>query len=146
MIYQTEEPDPNFEHVGCAFDSLAYAREKYLKRPWTIQELGDAWISARSAGILDKDYNITDWQALASFFGLPFQYLGKQGLRPLAADEFAICAWHNDRTAFTHFVIGQSKPVEWDPIGGGSVTVREGYPMLLQADGTGGLRVFKVLS
>ena len=146
MIYQTQEPDPNFEHVGCAFDSLAYAREKIQNKPWSIDELGAAWTGAKTAGLLDADYNITDWQQLADFLGLPLQFLGHQALGPIQPDQFAICAWHNDRTGFTHFVVGQQKPVEWDPIEGGSVTVREGYPMALQVDGSGGLRLFKVLS
>lgn len=147
MIYQTQEPDINFEHVGCAFDSMAYAREKFQSKPWTVEELSAAWTGAKAEGILDDDYNITDWQKLIDYLGLPLQFRGHATVNlVLDPDEFAICAWHNDRTGFTHFVVGQTKPVEWDPIEGGSVTVREGYPMPLDPDtGAGGLRLFKVL-
>ncbi len=131
MIYQTAVPDANFEHMGCAFDSLAYAREKYKRIPWTAVELAAAWNGARQEGILDSEFNIADWQALANYLNLPLQFLGKFNLTDAlpSGNLFIITTWHNDRTNFTHFVVGQAKPVEWDPIEGGSVTVAEGYPI-----------------
>lgn len=131
MIWQTAVPDPNFEHVGCAFDCLAYAREKFGGAQWNAEELDAAWNGAKQIGILDADFNITDWQALANYLNLSLTFAGKFNLTDAlpAGNLFIITAWHNDRTGFTHFVVGQSKPVEWDPIEGGSVTVAEGYPI-----------------
>lgn len=151
MIFQTQEPDPSFEHVGCAFDTVASWRElpltdSFVPKPWGLQELGKAWADCKDNGILDDGYNITDWQKLVDFFGLPLKFLGHAPLGELAPGHIAACAWHNDRTGFTHFVDGQKKPVRWDPIEGGSVTVREGYTMPLNADtGEGGLRLFEIV-
>lgn len=133
MIYQTAMSDPNFEHVGCAFDSLAYAREKLVGVVWTADELESAWVGAQSVGILDSGFNITDWQHLADYLTLPLTFLGKHELNEIIGVDldtlFIVTEWHNDRTNFSHFVVGQQRPVEWDPIEGGSVTVREGYPV-----------------
>lgn len=41
-------------------------------------------------------------------------------------DEFEIQRWYNPRTDFHHFVAGADNRVIYDPIEGGSVTVREG--------------------
>lgn len=139
MIYQTAMPDPNFEHVGCAFDSTAYGREKLLRKPWSVDELEAAWKGALSGSILDANFVIQDWQELANFFQLPLKFLGRfdpdDGFD--RSGKFIVAEWHNDRTNFDHFVVGESRPVEWDPIEGGSVTVREGYVK--------SLRVFEVL-
>jgi hypothetical protein len=142
MIYQTQISDNNFEHLGCAFDSLAYAREKLGGKSWTIPELTSAWTGARAMGILDPTFTITDWQALTDYLKLPLRFLGKYDVNkvPVFHDGtklFVITKWHNDRTNFDHFVIGQSRPVEWDPIEGGSITVKEGYPV--------SNRVFKII-
>lgn len=137
-------------HIACAFDSLAYFREKYQHRPWSAEELQAAWDGAVKTGILTGDANkdgdlldagegeIKDWQALADYLGVKVQYLGK--FAPNADQRlgnFVIACWFNPRTNFRHFVVGDLKPVEWDPIAGGSVTVREGK--------VESLRIFKPL-
>lgn len=159
MIKQTDARlDDNMHHIACAFDSLAYFRERYQGKPWTAVELQSAWNGALKSGLISPDKNhdgdllddgegeIQNWQSLADYLGCALKYLGRfdQGA-PERINNFALCAWHNDRTNSTHFVVGDKKPVEWDPIEGGSVTVREGYPMPLQKDGRGGLRIFKPL-
>lgn len=151
MIYQTDKRlDDNLEHIGCAFDCVAYAREKYTTKRWTAEEFQAAWNGAIAAKIISGDSSgdgdlfdpgegmIQDWGQLARFLGAPLQFI-KRVDGPYIPDdnEFVITAWYNPRTKFTHFVVGMTKPVEWDPIEGGSVTVREGYPV--------SHRVFKVL-
>jgi len=157
MIYQTDPAMPKAaQKYGCAFVSLAFYRERYLHRPWKADELSAAWTGAIAGGIISGDLNgdgdmddpgeatIQDWNKLAEYLNLPVQYLGKFPLsHPLnRALHFAITAWLNPRTKFTHFVVGDQKPVEFDPIAGGSVTVREGAPRELDAQGNGGHRLF----
>jgi hypothetical protein len=48
-----------------------------------------------------------------------------------------IAEWHNDNTGVTHFVVHAEgvitrEGVTYDPIEGGSRTVREGYPVSLR--------------
>jgi len=160
MIFQTNKLlSPTLNHYGCAFTVLAAFRDK--KNPWRTHEFCAAWETAIDRGYITPDMNndgdmddageceISNWQGLADFL-IPgaLMYLGKKKLSE--ADQFddpkywVITAWHNDRTGFTHWVRGRNKPVIFDPIEGGSVTVKEGHPMELTDDGRGGLRVFKV--
>ncbi len=151
MIYQTDRRlDANMHAIACAFDSLAYFRERYQSRPWTAEELQAAWDGAIKTGIITPDANrdgdlldkgegeITNWQTLADYLGCAVQFVG---FFPPGAPErlgnFVIARWFNARTNFRHFVAGDLRPVEWDPIQGGSVTVREGV--------VDSLRIFKPL-
>jgi hypothetical protein len=140
MIYQTDRNlDANLNAIGCAFDSLAFFRERYQNIPWSASELQAAWDGALKLGIISPDANsdgdvldngegeIQDWQLLANHLGCEVKFLG---FYPPNAQEragnFVIARWFNARTNFRHFVVGDTRPVEWDPIKGGSVTVREG--------------------
>ena len=151
MIYQTDRRlDSNMNHIACAFDSLAYFRERYQNRPWSAYELQAAWNGAIKTGIISPDANhdgdlldrgegeIQDWQMLADYLGCKVQFIG---IFPPNAPErngnFVIARWYNQRTGFRHFVVGDLRPVQWDPIEGGSVTVREGV--------VDSLRIFKPL-
>lgn len=151
MIYQTNlQLDANLRKIGCAFDSLAYFRERYQGKPWTVGTLQAAWDGALASKIISPDANhdgdlldkgegeIQDWQELADYLGCAVQFLG---FFPPGAPErvgnFVIARWFNTRTNFRHFVVGDTRPVEWDPIEGGSVTVREGV--------VDSLRIFKPL-
>ena len=161
MIYQTNKLlSPTLNHYGCAFTVLAAFREVSGPK-WRVHEFGAAWHTAVDKGLVTADLNadgdmdddgeaeITDWQALANFLGLKLQYLGKKRLADASQFDgpgyWVLTSWHNDRTGFTHWVRGRTRPVDFDPIQGGSITVQEGYPMELTPDGRGGLRVFKVL-
>lgn len=161
MIYQTDIRLPKpLQKYGCAFTSLAYFREAYLCKPWSADELAAAWNGAIAGGLISGDLNgdgdfddageamIQNWQSLANYLRLPLQYVGKFGhdFPETPRKHFSICAWKNDRTNFTHFVVGSTKPVEFDPIYGGSVTVREGYPRPLDDQGNGGKRLFLRIS
>ena len=155
MLYQTDKDLlPVINHYGCAAMSLAYFREKYQGEPWTAQAINSIWNIAVENKIITGDLNgdgdfdeggeaeIQDWQKLANLMGCHLRYIpGHFPIdSPLAKGAFSICAWYNPNTKFTHFVVGTSKPVEYDPIRGGSKTVRDGYPKIKD-----GLRIFQIL-
>jgi hypothetical protein len=124
--------------------SLAYFRELYMGHVWSAKELNSIWQGAIDAGIITGDMNldgdfddagqleIAKPQALANMLGLPLRYLdghfSPTGPEAVAPGRFIVTAWYNPATKFTHFVVGSSRPVEFDPIKGGSRTVREGAP------------------
>ena len=140
MKYQTDLGlNPDFEHVGCAFDSTAYARPKFGGPDWTDEELNAAWSGSIAGGILSPNFVIQDWQALATYLRLPLRFVGSfdVGNNFDRTGKYIVTEWYNPRTKFKHFVVGDQRPVEWDSIEGGSVTVREGYPI--------SYRVFEVL-
>jgi hypothetical protein len=150
MIHQND-PDmlPDIQKEGCAYCALAYFGEKYQNQPWTAQALNSIWNIAKHNGIIDSTNTITNWQALCNLLGLHLKYVdGHFSIDSAKAQGcYTICAWYNPNTKFTHFVVGTSKPVEYDPIKSdigplyGSKTVREGYPK--KEDG---LRIFQILA
>ena len=159
MIYQTDRRLPEaLQKYGGAFTSLAWYREKFHGRPWTAEGLAAAWAGAIAAGIISGDLNhdgdlsdpgeasILDWGALAHFLECRLQYLGKfeHGAKE-AVGAFCVVAWTNPANGFTHFVVGSSRPVTFDPIFPGSITVRDGHLNPLGKDGSGGIRVFRKL-
>ena len=154
MIYQTDRRlNPEIRKYGCAFMSLAYYRDRYIGVPWHASQLNMAWETAKDNGVISGDLNldgdtddegeceIVSWTRLCHVLGLPLRNVeGHHPIdSPLAEGCYTVCAWYNPRTRFTHFVVGTERPVQFDPIGGGSVTVREGAP---KADG---LRIFQRL-
>jgi hypothetical protein len=161
MIFQTDKLLPSaMQKYGCAFSALAYYRQRYQGKPWTASELGAAWTKAIVLGIVSGDLNhdgdlddareaeIQDWKALVTHLDLRLEYLGKfpQG-HPTASrpDSFVITSWTNPANGFVHWVIGDKRPVEFDPIFPGSQTVKNGILCQLDEKGRGGLRVFKKL-
>ena len=155
MIYQNDpiiiKKCPELHHYGCAFMSLAYYREHYLGYSWKADELIQLWNKARALNIISGDLNgdgdtddggeceIQDWTSLCNILELglhniPGHFSPKD---PIIKGYYTICAWYNTITSFTHFVVGSTKPVEYDPIRGGSRTVREGHPKIT------GARVFE---
>jgi hypothetical protein len=158
MIYQNDPSIqrfcPELWHYGCAMLSLAYYREKYMNKPWLTRELMDIWNIAILKGIITGDLNldgdmddageceIADWNGLCRLLELNLESIPGH-FSPVALPNphcYSICAWYNPNTKFTHFAVGTSKPVEFDPIMGGSRTVREGAPK------EDGLRIFHILS
>lgn len=151
MIYQTDKAlSREIQRYGCAFCSLAYYRERQGGPEWTARDLNAIWGLAKDQGIISGDLNndgdtddegeleILNWNSLARLMGLPLKILtrpdGKGNLtthfpvgHPLAAGKFVIAQWYNHDTRFHHFVVGLSRPVEYDPIEVGSRTVREGF-------------------
>lgn len=155
MIYQNDPrivtERPYLAKYGCAFISLAYFRDRFLGQPWKLEALISAWDRALKAGVISGDLNldgdlddggeceILDWTQLCKILGLPL--INVTGhfdpFDPMIKPFFSVCAWFNPKTQFTHFVVGTSRPVEFDPIAGGSRTVREGAPK------NNGLRIFE---
>lgn len=158
MIYQTDpriqKARPYLAKYGCAFLSLAYYREKYEGIPWHVDGLIEAWDEAMRSGVISGDLNndgdyddggeceIQNWTRLCNVLGVRLRNIeGHFSIDdPLITGYYAICAWYNPITKFTHFVVGTKRPVEFDPIAGGSRTVREGAPK------KNGLRIFQRLS
>lgn len=145
------------QHYMCAVNCVAAYREFRMNDPWNVHEFGAICHTGVQNKVISGDLNgdgdmddpgestIQDWQKLVDFLGLPLRYLGKFPLEQ--APEYAstsywvLTAW---KWKITHWVIGGERPVFWDPIRGGSLTVKNGAPQPL-ANGTGGLRVFKVI-
>lgn len=157
MIYQTDKRlPPALQKYGCAFVSLAYYREHFMDRQWTVEELAAAWEGGIASGLItgdlngDKDFDdpgeatIQDWGGLAQYLGCRLQYLGKfhPGAKE-AVGAYVVAAWYNPRTLFTHFAVGDSRPALWDPIEGGSITCRDGHLKPAGTDGAGALRIFR---
>ena len=154
MVYQNDpiivRNCPEMWHYGCAYLSLAWYREKYDRKPWEAEELIKIWELARKKGIISGDLNkdgdiddsgegeIQDWTQLCSLLGIHLKNIPGHFAPddPIVKGYYSICAWYNPITKFTHFVVGTKRPVEFDPISGGSRTVRNGYPK------QDGLRVF----
>lgn len=133
-----------------------YFRAKYQNEPMDIQAINNAWRSARKLGIINPPTHktapleISDWQRLVNLIGAKLTVMyhtAPDGSLTthwpidtvIPAGCWGFYAWYNPRTNFTHFVVGKSRPVEYDPIAGGSITVKEGYPK------AGGLRLFHAM-
>lgn len=162
MVYQTDNLLASWiQHYGCVANALAAYREFRMGKPWRVHEWGAAMHLAVDKGIISGDLDgndnmdgsnealIQDYQKLADHFGLPLKYLGKYAqvdYDKFIGDKFwVLVSWYNPRTKFTHWVIGNKRPVFWDSINHGSITVAEGAPYALRGDGSGGIRVFQVI-
>jgi len=155
MIYYQTSPglDPEVQKVGCAYMAgPVYFRGQYQKEPMTKEAINSTWREARRLGIINPPdariapLEISDWQRLCNLVGARLRVLeyvpGNTHWpvsTPVLAGQFALYAWYNPATKFTHFVVGEKRPVEYDPISGGSRTVREGAPL------PDGLRLFQVM-
>ena len=152
MLYQTDPAlGPYINEFGCLFCDILKKVEKRTRpdKPFGADEILAIYKSGMQTGIIgqeqaDADGNpasgcyINDLNALLRLAGAgnaQFQInpgssdiFWPVGSQPDSNEEI-IERWHNDRTGFTHFVCGAPDgSVEWDPIEGGSVTVREGSP------------------
>jgi hypothetical protein len=138
MIYQT---DPNFEpdinHYGCYFLSLIWQLNRLIGTPEMDYKIiesiynTDKHCDANNNGVTDMDAEcfIADPQGLVDFIAPGrISFIGKQCKDySCQNNEFAIQCWYNHNTKFTHFVAeGNDGKVGYDPIEGGSKTVREG--------------------
>lgn len=143
MIYQTNRKlSKYFNRYGCLFTSIAYARPFLGGKDWTAQELQEKWNKALKEGILSGDLNndgdfddakeleIQDYPRLLKLLEVPLEWIPghHNPAMALVGPLFAVGAFFNPRTKFTHFaVVDHTKKVIFDPIEGGSVTCREGY-------------------
>ena len=130
MVYETDPKlDPDLQKFGCAVESLAVYNPDI-----TDDELNAFARVAHSKGIIDSDDVIDDWQGLANLFGYPLKYREAHYPPDTQVDPkemYLIGEWHNPNNGFTHFVVMDGKGIDksnvsYDPIQGGSKTVREG--------------------
>jgi len=156
MIFQNHpDLDREIREIGCAFMCPIFFRDKYQHMPMDVPEINGAWREARRAGIINPPdhptapLEVASWQALLNHLGVKLRVLnhtlpnGTQTTHwpsdtPIPAGCWGFYAWYNPRTRFTHFVVGKERPVEYDPISTGSITVREGAPK------PDGLRLFQI--
>jgi hypothetical protein len=139
MLYQTDDGmDPRIKKDGCYLMSIAYFRHAYQGQPFSIPEINLICRKSIEVGIMSSDLFINDPSGLCLMLGVKLRYI--DGHFPIdnsvRVNEFAITAWYNKKTEFTHFVVGSKRPVEYDPIrqpdGSGSITVRDGVPQSLR--------------
>jgi hypothetical protein len=130
MVYQN---DPDFDHNinawGCYFFSLLWQLDKHFELgimdPMSIRSI---YASEQLDGDIGNECFLTDPQGICTAV-IPgrVQFLGRQGFLYIhGPDEFEIQCWYNPNTNFHHFVAGDGATVLYDPIQGGSRTVREG--------------------
>ena len=139
MLYQTDAGmDPRIKRDGCYLMSIAYFRHAYQGQPFSIPEINLICQKAIDKSIMSDELFINDPTGLCLMLGVKLRYIDghfpvTEGVR---INEFAITAWYNKKTNFTHFVVGSHRPVEYDPIrqpdGSGSITVRDGEPLSLR--------------
>ena len=131
MIFQTDsEFDPDIQHFGCYFLSLLWQ----LNRLLGVTDLDHKVIEViYNHEKEDKDMAseafIQNPQGLVDFIAPgKVHFVGKQDKSyQCAPGEFAVQCWYNPATDFHHFVAeGSDGGVAYDPIQGGSRTVREG--------------------
>jgi hypothetical protein len=132
MIYQTDEAfEPDIQHFGCYFLSLLWQ----LNRLFGVPELDHKVIEViygheKADHDMAKEAYIENPQGLVdSIIPNKVHFVGKV-LAPYTCQpgEFAIQCWYNPATDFHHFVAEASDgSVGYDPIEGGSRTVREGH-------------------
>ncbi len=152
MLYQTDDRlNKYINEFGCLFCSVLFKVEKRTRptNPFSADEILAIYNSGMANGVIGPEKSdgqgnpvdgcyINDLNALLNLAGAgnaSFDVNPGSGdiFWPVGSgvmhNEECIQRWHNPRTGFTHFVCGaQTGDVEWDPIEGGSVTVREGSP------------------
>ena len=131
MIYQTDpEFPPDIQHFGCYFLSLCFHLDRIFSLGIMTHEkvigiynaeesdsdLGNESFIQNPQGLVD---HISNSRVHYSGFALA-GYDCKPG-------EFEIQCWYNPITDFHHFVAALNGSVIYDPIEGGSRTVREGH-------------------
>lgn len=138
MIYQTDsEFEPDIQHFGCYFLSLLYQLNRLLGTPEFDHKIIEVIYNtcqhtdANNNGVTDMNPEcfIADPQGVVDYI-VPgkVKFLYKQTADYVCqSEEFEVQTWYNPATQFTHFVAGLAGAVIYDPIQGGSRTVREGH-------------------
>jgi hypothetical protein len=131
MIYQTDEEfPPDIQHYGCYFMSLCFQLDRLFNLGIMDHKI---LISLYQSEESDSDFSaecyIQNPQGLCNHL-VPGK-VNFLGIKPsdyqMQDKEFEIQHWYNKNTEFYHFVAGDQGAVIYDPIEGGSKTVREGY-------------------
>lgn len=139
MVLQTDKELGAFiNEWGCYFCSLLAVAEEQRKKVFEAHEVMSIYLAAMHVGIISKEVwdengrpkdgcTVLDPDALLRLAG------GKGSVRKVdgsgykaATGEWQILRFHNQRTGFSHFVLGDGNgKVRFDPLGH-SVTVKEG--------------------
>lgn len=138
MIYQTDDAfSPDIRKYGCYFVSLMWQLNRLFGIPnldhKTVEAIYDTCqhTDANNNGLTDMapEAFISDPQGVVDFVAPhKVHFVGKTGPEYLCQPgEFAIQCWYNSTTNFRHFVAERDGRVGYDPIEGGSRTVREGH-------------------
>lgn len=139
MIFQTDDEfEPDIQHFGCYFLSILWQLNRLLGVPQLDHKVveaiyqGEKGVDANNNGVTDMETEcfVSDPQGLCDFVARGrVRFLGhKSADYSTKAGEFAVQCWYNPATKFHHFVAeGLGGHVAYDPIEGGSRTVREGY-------------------
>jgi hypothetical protein len=130
MLYETDAKlSPDLQKWGCAVEALAHYNPDI-----TDEELNAIVVIAKSRGVLDAQDTVLDWQKLVDLFGYKLHYRAWHFLDPKDDPNkvYLVAEWHNSNNGFTHFVVMDGKGIGkanviYDPIEGGSKTVRDGH-------------------
>jgi hypothetical protein len=130
MMYETDSGlDQDLQQIGCYAESIAIFNPDI-----TDQEMNEAWEKAKTAGYVNSSGDLIDPQGLVNILGYPLKF--RDGHfppdTPVDPETMHIVAkWFNINNGLSHFVVMDGKGIEkenvaYDPIEGGSLTVREG--------------------
>ena len=130
MMYETDSGlDQDLQQIGCYAESIAIFNPDI-----TDQEMNEAWEKAKAAGYVNSSGDLIDPQGLVNILGYPLKF--RDGHfppdTPVDPDTMHIVAkWFNINNGRSHFVVMDGKGIEkenvaYDPIQGGSLTVKEG--------------------
>lgn len=135
-IYETDSDlDADAQKFACYCLSIAHFHPDIDDDTFDL-----VWRDAKSKGIIDGNDVLQDPQGFVNLLGYMLKF--RPGHWPLSIvvdpdKTYIIAEWHNDITGFTHFVVHAEgvitrEGVTYDPIEGGSRTVREGVPVSLR--------------
>lgn len=136
MIYETDNSlDADARSFACYCLCIAHYDPQISDDAFNY-----VWRFAKSKGIIDSDDVLQSPQGFVNILGYPLKF--RDGHWPLDTKvdpklTHIIAGWHNDNNGFTHFVVHAEgiitrEGVTYDPIQGGSKTVREGRPVSLR--------------
>lgn len=143
MLYQNDPRLlPEIQKEGCLFMCLLYSREAIQGITWEPEEVNELWVRMKERGVINSDtLLITSYTSFLETVALPIRWISQDNLGlklgsmgwPLPVEEpmdpkrfWVVERW---RWRLDHFVKGDgtgSKPVTYDPIQGGSYTIRYG--------------------
>ena len=130
MIYQTDgEFEPGIQHFGCYFLSLLWQLDRlFVLAIMDHKIIESIYNHEKSDQDMATEAYIQNPQGLVDFVAPgKVKFIGKAvSGYPVQPNEFAIQCWYNPATDFHHFVAEVDGSVGYDPIAGGSRTVREG--------------------
>jgi hypothetical protein len=131
MMYETDANlEPELQKIGCYAESIAIYNPEI-----TDSEMNAFWDKAKMLGYIDSSLDLVNPQGFVDILGYPLKFRdghspGDTPVNP--ATMHLVAEWFNPATNFHHFVVMDGRGllpgnVKYDPIQGGSRTVREGY-------------------